>query len=167
MNDEALVYIQFIWNQDFDYTNFAIKIAQSFSRKIPMLENVIPLDKERHLIEKLRESYELQPELVEALLNLVSFKYRALDAWGAKASLEREIGELIEKTVEQARSAEPRIALSDRERYLIGDLCKLHGLPLELVAALLNLINVTFIDTERAKVRLEHKIGELIEEALE
>lgn len=107
VNDEELVYIQAIWNQDFDYTNSAIKIAQSFSRKIPMLENVIPLDKERHLIEKLCESYELQPELVEALLNLVSFKYPTLDAWGVKASLEREIGELIEKTVEQARSADP------------------------------------------------------------
>ena len=167
VNDEELVYIQVVWNQDFDYTNSAIKIAQSFSRKIPMLENAIPLDKERHLLEEMCESYGLQPELVEALLNLVSFKYPTLDAWGTKASLEREIGELIEKAVEQARNAKPRIALSDRERYLIEDLCKLHGLRLKLVAALLNLINVTIIDTERAKARLEHEIGELIEEVVE
>lgn len=52
---------------------------------------------DQEIIESLLAETELQPELVHTILSLVSEKYPSLDARGAKASLQREIADAIER----------------------------------------------------------------------
>ncbi len=107
ISDEELQYIQCTWNQDFDYADSALKMALSLGREVDMPNSFVPLDKEKHLIEELCEKHELQPEFIEEFLKLVYHTHPTLDAHGAKAYIERDISELINKAVDQARNADP------------------------------------------------------------
>lgn len=107
LDDSEIEYIQSIWNQDFDFENSALKIAHSFGREVDMPKNSsFLMERDQKYIEELCKTYEVQQELVEALLNLVDEKHKNLDAWGARPGLERDVGELIEKAVEQIETAD-------------------------------------------------------------
>ena len=53
--------------------------------------------KDQEIIDNLLAETELQPELVHSILSLVTEKYPSLDVRGAKAGLQREITEAIER----------------------------------------------------------------------
>lgn len=108
IEDADLAYIQLQWGSDFDLPgNSALRIAAEFGRKGINMEQPSLPDADQDIVEKLIESHELSPELIEKLLSLANHKYVSLEAWGAKTAFEREIGEAIKKAVQQAEIADP------------------------------------------------------------
>lgn len=51
---------------------------------------------DQEIIDRLIADFELQPELIQQILYLVTKKYAALEAYGAKTNLKSEIAHLIE-----------------------------------------------------------------------
>ena len=64
------------------------------------MEQVALPPREQEILEELWAEYEIPPKLVKHLLYLVNDKYPSLEVWGAKAGLERDVAEAIEKFVE-------------------------------------------------------------------
>lgn len=106
ITDEELMFIQGAWDVDFDFEHTALRIAQKFGRSVEMPKKARFVSDQTDIIEALSQEYEVQPELVEELLFLANEKHPTLDAYGAKAGLERDVRELIEKAAEQALHAD-------------------------------------------------------------
>jgi len=59
------------------------------------------------LLESCAVDADFPVELAQRLLETVKEKYARLEGWGAKAGLEKDLRELIEKDFNQALSADP------------------------------------------------------------
>lgn len=107
ITDEDLGFIQHVWTQEFDYSLSAYKLAAEYGRDVPM-DAKPPLDSEDDLLlERCAASADFPVELARQLLETVKNKYTHLDRWGAKASLQAALTELIEKDVKQTHQADP------------------------------------------------------------
>lgn len=105
VSDEEIVYIQQIWNNEFDFGKSAYELLVKYGREIKeMAQKPLPPEDQR-IMDSLVGEYELNPELVAHLLYLVTQKYPSFDPWGSKVALEREIAEAIEKAIKQEEQA--------------------------------------------------------------
>lgn len=105
--DDDLRFIQQTWDAEFDYSLTAFKLAQKFDREIDMSVQPIFTSDDDALLEQCAVDADFPVDLARRLLDTVRDKYAHLDRWGAKADLQRELTELIEKDVRQAQLADP------------------------------------------------------------
>lgn len=62
---------------------------------------------DEELLEKVAAANQISPELARQLLATAKQGYATLDVWGGKKSFQRELAEIVEKAVKQARQATP------------------------------------------------------------
>lgn len=103
VSESELVYIQHEWSRDFDFQgNLAGNIAAKYGRAIAMPSiqdrSTLPEDE---LLEQAAIESDLNPELMRQLLDIRRRDFPSLDKWGAKSGLERAIGDLVKKAVQQ------------------------------------------------------------------
>ena len=107
ISDSSLTFIQKTWDKEFDYSGMARQIAERFGREIAMTEPTRSTNAEDPLLESCAVDADFPVELAQRLLETVKEKYAHLEGWGAKAGLEKDLRELIEKDINQALSADP------------------------------------------------------------
>ena len=106
ISSEEIEYIQQEWSKEFDYSESANKIANTRGRgmsKAPDENN----QEDEELLEKVAAANQISPELARQLLATAKQGYATLDVWGGKKSFQRELAEIVEKAVKQARQATP------------------------------------------------------------
>jgi DNA sulfur modification protein DndC len=96
ISDDEIQYIQQQWAKEFDLKESAIHIANRYGRNIKEMNELKLSESDQEIIDELIAKWELQPELVQSILFLVTKKYPSLDIRGAKINLQREIAEKIE-----------------------------------------------------------------------
>ena len=99
ISDEEIAYIQCQWEKEFDFEESAIHIANQYGRDIKKMNDFDISEGDQEIIDRLIADSELQPELIQKILYLVTKKYSSLEAYGAKTNLKNEIGNLIEIAV--------------------------------------------------------------------
>lgn len=97
ISDREIRFIQYQWSKEFDLKEAAVHIANQYGREIKKMNNFQLPPEDQEIIDNLLAETELQPDLVHSILSLVTEKYPSLDARGAKANLQREIAEAIER----------------------------------------------------------------------
>ncbi|UOG92821.1 MAG: DNA phosphorothioation system sulfurtransferase DndC [Candidatus Thiothrix sulfatifontis] len=116
ISDAELAYIQQQWISDFDYSNQSVsELVKPFGREVPALESLMPVavSIEKDIIEKLAIENDLPSELLESLLQLGREAEGDMGRWGAKAELERKVGEFITKATTQINQAIPQVMESN------------------------------------------------------
>ncbi|MBF0566741.1 MAG: DNA phosphorothioation system sulfurtransferase DndC [Nitrospirae bacterium] len=107
ISDEEIAYIQRVWSEDFDLSYSAYRISGTYGREIKNMRLPTTLSsKEQEILDGLLSEFEVQPDLIEKLLRLVTEDYPTLDFYGAKAALERDIKDAIEFDVVRDEMAE-------------------------------------------------------------
>ena len=96
ISDKEIRYIQYQWNSEFDLKESAVHIANQYGRVLKKMNNFKLPPGDQEIIDDLIADMELQPELVQSILYLVTKKYASLDVYGAKTNLQREIETIIE-----------------------------------------------------------------------
>ena len=96
ISDREIRYIQHQWQKEFDITESAIHIANQYGRDIKKMNDFNLSSGDQEIVDDLIAGMELQPELINTILYLVTKKYAFLDVYGAKANLKREIANVIE-----------------------------------------------------------------------
>lgn len=107
ISDDSLAFIQKTWSIEFDYSDTVCKLAHRYGREIQLDTQPFSSPEEDSLLEQCAMDADFPPELAQRLLATVRGKYTHLDRWGAKADLQRELTDLIEKNVSQAQLADP------------------------------------------------------------
>ncbi|KJR43253.1 sulfurtransferase DndC [Candidatus Magnetoovum chiemensis] len=98
----SYLYIQNVWNKEFDLKDSAFKLLKEFNREdICMSQPYEIKEDERTILDNLIKEFEVSPELVETILYLVTSKYPTLDFYGAKTGLKGDIESAIEKAIHQ------------------------------------------------------------------
>jgi len=101
ISDEEISYIQTIWSKEFDLEFSAYKISKKYGREVIGMENIEFSQEEQQILDSLVSKYEVSPELIYKLIELVKIDYPNIDFHGAKAGLERAIKETIELDIRQ------------------------------------------------------------------
>ena len=95
ISNEDIAYIQQVWTAEFDARNSALTLAHNAGREVNQVDEFRPTPMQQQILDNLLKDYELSPDLVDKLLDLVTDKYPSLSVYGVKAELTREIQQLI------------------------------------------------------------------------
>jgi DNA sulfur modification protein DndC len=108
VSDEELRAIQGAWSKEFDYSQSVWKLATRYDRRLVMDKQILSCSENPDfLLEECSRDNDFPVELAMSLLDTAKNQYADLARWGAKAELERAIGDLIEKNIRQAQQADP------------------------------------------------------------
>ena len=105
ISDDDIVYIQTIWSKEFDLSNQrAIELASQYEREIAGGCSLIEKNKYSALIERVASRNEVSTDVIDALIKLEA-EFHNLHIYGARSNLRARINEIINKSLNQARSA--------------------------------------------------------------
>jgi DNA sulfur modification protein DndC len=104
--DEEIAYIQEVWTKEFDHRQSAFSMAKSFGREVVNMRGSHFSTQEQQIMDDLLREFELSPDLIDKLLNLVSERYPSLEVWGAKTALQDDMADTIERAVLMRETAD-------------------------------------------------------------
>lgn len=102
IRNEDILAIQEKWTEEFDLTGKALSLASEFGRDIKTMSKLTPAPLEQQVLDELLADFSLEPGLVNRLLTLVFQDYSDLAVHGAKTSLQRDIAQAVNASVERA-----------------------------------------------------------------
>jgi len=106
ISNEEIAYIQILWSADFDLKESALEIASAYGRRIdPMPRTDLP-PMEHKVLDSLLAERDLDPGLIDKLLDLVLHKHPDLRVRGSKTALRRDIEQAIKASATNAESME-------------------------------------------------------------
>ncbi len=106
ISDAEIAYIQSQWSADFDLKDSALEIASVLGRKVPLMSNLKLPPVEHQVLDELLAGRDLDPELIDKLLNLVLQEHPDLRVWGSKAALQRDIERVVGASVANTLATE-------------------------------------------------------------
>ncbi|MBF0621384.1 MAG: DNA phosphorothioation system sulfurtransferase DndC [Magnetococcales bacterium] len=106
ISDEELGYIQSVWSDEFDLSRNAIlDLCKNYDRYPNLWEDIMPMDFQDELLERMIVENSLEPELAHGLLKLAYEYHHNLDQYGKKTAFTNEISSIIERSATNAENA--------------------------------------------------------------
>lgn len=106
ISDEEIAYIQQQWSAEFDLKNSALSLAEKYGRKVENMPQVTLPKLDQQVLEEILAESDMDPELVDKLLNLVLDKHPDMSIQGSKTALERDVEQTIEAAAANIEAGE-------------------------------------------------------------